>query len=328
MRPPVSWDAAPVIEHDVGFAEMFGLRPLGPGLRQAKMALLGAEDVPGSRFGLSSLKLLRPKVALPLWRGKSWRPRTVLITTLFNHTPTPIEEGWSVKKTQVQDFRGRDLTYDSHNGTDLSIPVGTPVHTAGAGEVVRVVSEFNRGGLKVFIDHGEGLMTTYAHLARVFVEEGQRVERGQRVALSGYSGIDGFTTFPLGVPHVHFNVWLNGVPIDPFPRGSETSMWRGGRPSPIPVDVGSEPFEPSRYVAEHVDNAIRDCVTASVRDRLVQVGPLSVRAGHLLAESNYYPTRFPRRPMLYDKEYARSERIDLPFSARDFDEVVFIDELP
>ena len=71
-----------------------------------------------------------------------------------------------MKKTQVADFRGRDLTYDSHNGTDFAIPVGTRVLTAAAGRVVRQVSEFNRGGLKLFVDHGQGLMTCYAHLAR------------------------------------------------------------------------------------------------------------------------------------------------------------------
>ena len=171
-----------------------GLRPLGVRYRQALVALRGEEDVPKSQMGLSSLKLLRPGMAWPLWHGRDTVPRQVILTNLFNHRQTPVEAGWSVKRTQVEDFRGRALTYDSHNGTDLCIPVGTTVHTAAAGAVVRVLSEFNRGGLKIFIDHGQGLMTCYAHLARALVVEGDVLERAAPIALSGYSGLDGFAT--------------------------------------------------------------------------------------------------------------------------------------
>ncbi len=75
---------------------------------------------------------------------------------LFNRTPTPLEDGWSVRKTQVTDFRGGTLTYDSHNGTDFAVPVGTVVVAPAPGKVLRISSEFNRGGLKVFLDHGRG----------------------------------------------------------------------------------------------------------------------------------------------------------------------------
>ncbi len=94
------------------FTEVLGLRPGSFG--QALVALRGEEDVPPSRFGLSSLKMLRPRVALPLWRGRSFVDRKVLVTNLFNHRQTPVELGWSVKRTQVEDFRGRDMTYDSN----------------------------------------------------------------------------------------------------------------------------------------------------------------------------------------------------------------------
>jgi murein DD-endopeptidase len=153
---------------------------------------------------------------LRTWLGRRRADRRVPIYNLFNRTPTPIADGWSVRKTQVRDFRGGTLTYDSHNGTDFAVPPGTIVVAAAPGRVLRVSSEFNRGGLKVFVDHGRGLVTTSNHLGRALVRDGDLVRRGQPIALSGASGIDMFLMFPWNVPHVHFNVWLNGEPVDPF----------------------------------------------------------------------------------------------------------------
>jgi len=307
--------------------EAMGLRPLGVRYRQALVALRGEEDVPKSQMGLSSLKLLRPGMAWPLWHGRDTVPRQVILTNLFNHRQKPVEAGWSVKRTQVEDFRGRALTYDSHNGTDLCIPVGTTVHTAAAGAVVRVLSEFNRGGLKIFIDHGQGLMTCYAHLARALVVEGDVLERAAPIALSGYSGLDGFATYPFGVPHVHFNVWLNGEPVDPFARADEASLWRAGpRPAPFRGDAVDAAFEPSHYDEAAVDACIDGCKTPSVRARLRALTPLSRRAAYSIIERNYYPTRFPVRPNPYQEWHPRQGRLDLPFSADDFDGAVFVDE--
>ena len=303
-----------------------GLTPPRERFRQALIAIRGEEDVPATRFGLSSLAQLRPRIATTLWRGRFYRDRTALITNLFNHRQPPIELGWSVRRTDVEDYRGRDLTYDSHNGTDFAVPVGSLVTTAAAGQVVRIAAEFNRGGLKICIDHGRGLMTCYAHLARSLVEEGDVLERGQPIALSGYSGLDALVTFPFGAPHVHFNVWLNAEPIDPFPHRGEHSLWRGGeRPS---VATGEpEHFEPSAYSESRVDEAIAACITESSRVRLRAIEQLPFRAAATLAELNYYPTRFPVRVSPYAAEYAREPRLDLPLSARDFAGVEFVDEL-
>jgi murein DD-endopeptidase len=235
--------------------------------------------------------------------------------------------GWSVKKSQVEDFRGRDLTYDSHNGTDLSIPIGTTVVTAAPGQVVRVQSEFNRGGLKIFIDHGAGLMTCCAHLGRSLVEEGQAVGRGEPIAISGYSGLDGFVTYPFGVPHVHFNTWLDGESIDPFARPGETSMWRGGFPVPVAAGARGEAFVPSEYDEERVAGLIAGCKTPAVREHLASLSPISVRAAHAIIASNYYPTRFVDRPNPYAEAHPRSERLDMPFRADDFDRALFVDEI-
>jgi murein DD-endopeptidase MepM/ murein hydrolase activator NlpD len=309
----------------VGLGEAMGLHPWRERVKQAKIALAGEQDVPATKWGPSSLRLLAPRLALPLWRGKAPFPRKVILSNLFNHTQTPVEAGWSVRRTQVQDFRGRASTYDSHNGTDLCIPVGTTVLTAAPGEVVQVISEFNRGGLKVFIDHGRGLMTCYAHLARALVHVGQVVARGAPIAISGYSGLDGFVTFPFGIPHVHFNTWLNGEPVDPFARAGEAPLWHGGFPTPPPDAPGA--FTHAEYDTEAVDHLIRHCRTAGVREELAGLEPLSLRAARTIIASNYYPTRFPDRRNPYAELWAREERLDMPFSSGDFDTAVFADEL-
>ncbi|MCA9543301.1 MAG: M23 family metallopeptidase [Myxococcales bacterium] len=313
--------------HDLRFTEILGLSPVRERAKQAAIALRGAEDVPPSQWGLSSLKLLRPRLAAPLWLGRQSVPGQVILTNLFNHTQTPVEAGWSVKRTQVRDFRGRDLTYDSHNGTDLSIPVGTPVLTAAPGVVARVVAEFNRGGLKVFIDHGHGLMTTYAHLARALVKEGDVLARGQAIALSGYSGLDGAITFPWGVPHVHFNTWLNGEPVCPFGLDGQASLWLDRDPKPVTPGARDPGFTPTAWDHAAVDATIAACRTPAVRQRLQAIDNADRRARHLLTEVNYYPTRFPERPALYRASHPRQGLMDLPFGADRFEGAVFVDEL-
>ncbi|NNL67281.1 MAG: M23 family metallopeptidase [Myxococcales bacterium] len=310
------------------FREAMGLHPYGERYRQAMIALRGEEDVPPSKFGLSSLRQLRPRLALPLWRGRFVEPRRAIVTNLFNHRQTPIELGWSVEKTQVEDFRGRDLTYDSHNGTDFAIPVGTTVVAAAPGQVVRVVSEFNRGGLKIFIDHGDGLMTTCAHLARPLVTVGQRVARAEPIALSGYSGLDSLVTFPFGVPHVHFNTWLDGEPVDPFPHAGSASLWRAGALPEPARDAGAaaEPFAPSVHSEAGVAEIVAGCRTERVRRELLAIEPLAARGARTVIEMNYYPTRFAKRPNPYAEAHPRAPRLDLPFPADAFDGVVFADE--
>lgn len=309
------------------FGEVLGLHPLPVRARQALVAIRGQQDVPPSQAGLSSLRQLHPRISPRLWAGRTYVPRRVLISNLFNHTQTPIEAGWSVRKTQVRDFRGGTLTYDSHNGTDFAIPVGTPVLAAAPGQVVLVHSEFNRGGLKIYIDHGDGLMTCSAHLARALVRVGDVVQRGQPVALSGYSGLDAALTFPWGIPHVHYNVWLNGEPVDPFPHAGSASLWRDGDLPLPPTDGDDEPFVPSAYDPARVDAAIAACITASARAELQRTEPLWQRAAATIAHMNYYPTRFRERVRPYAQEHPRRGTLSLPFSAESFDGVTFVDEL-
>jgi len=178
-------------------------------------------------------------------------------------------------------------------------------------------------------------MTTSAHLARALVREGQTVARGEVIALSGYSGLDALVTFPFGAPHVHFNTWLDGEPVDPFPHEGRASLWRAGelpeptkaRPETAKERPAEEPFTPSRYTEAGLAAAIAACRTASSRAALASVEPVALRAARTLVEMNYYPTRFPERPMIYAEPHPRTPRLDLPFPAAAFDGVVFADDL-
>ena len=95
-----------------------------------------------------------------------------------------------------------------HTGIDIAVPTGTAVQSSASGTIVH--AGWNGGyGLLVVIDHGGGLATAYAHNSSVLVGVGQAVEQGETVALSGSTG------HSTG-PHVHYEVRVNGVPVDPL----------------------------------------------------------------------------------------------------------------
>jgi murein DD-endopeptidase MepM/ murein hydrolase activator NlpD len=93
-----------------------------------------------------------------------------------------------------------------HTGQDFAAPVGTPVMAAGAGVVT--VENPDWAGNLVRIDHGGGVETLYAHLSRVDVVDGQTVAAGDHI---GAVGDRGNSTGP----HLHVEVRLDGVPVDP-----------------------------------------------------------------------------------------------------------------
>ena len=95
-----------------------------------------------------------------------------------------------------------------HEGIDLAVPSGTPVVASAAGTVI-VAGWMGGYGNLVVIDHGNGLATAYGHNTSVAVSYGQTVAQGQLIS---YSGSTGHSTGP----HVHFEVRVNGAPVDPL----------------------------------------------------------------------------------------------------------------
>ena len=316
----------------LGLFEALGLAPLDKTRREVMLALRGDESTPKSRFGLTSLRQLRPRWGVTLWLGGNPKGRRVPITNLYNYRQPPPELGWSVRVTDVRDFRAGENTYDSHNGTDFAVPPGTLVVAAAPARVLRVSSEFHRGGRKVFLDHGRGLATSYNHLSRALVVPGQQVARGEPIAISGYSGIDALVGFPWTPPHVHFNTWLNGAYVDPFTPldSAEPSIWRR-RNDPVPAaaaDLHDDAYEPTEWDEDALARLIASCRHAETREEIAGATTLEQRMGAALMGWNYFPTRFDRdrlgeRFSLYRQVFPREPRLDLPFSHRDYDGVFF-----
>jgi len=97
----------------------------------------------------------------------------------------------------------------AHKGIDLSAPVGTPIHATADG-VVGKAAWFGGYGLYVQLEHGNDLETRYGHMSRLNVAEGQHIHKGDIV---GYVGTTGRSTGP----HLHYEVRVSGVAVNPVP---------------------------------------------------------------------------------------------------------------
>lgn len=96
-----------------------------------------------------------------------------------------------------------------HKGIDISAPEGTPI-IATADGIVDTTGWHDGGyGYQVVIDHQNGIKTRYAHMLKVLVREGQKVKRGQIIGLVGNTGKS-------IAPHVHYEVYVNGKPVNPL----------------------------------------------------------------------------------------------------------------
>lgn len=100
-------------------------------------------------------------------------------------------------------------TLQSHQGVDYTIPEGSRVFATADGVVKDVAQRNSTSGRSVVIDHGNGYETTYAHLSKVDVVRGQRVRRGDIIALSGNTGLS-------LAPHLHYEIRHNGMRVDPI----------------------------------------------------------------------------------------------------------------
>lgn len=94
-----------------------------------------------------------------------------------------------------------------HTGLDYPAAIGTPIYSAAGGVVVTQEFHFQYGQM-IEIDHGNDLISRYAHASRVFVKKGDLVKRGQKIAEVGTSGRS-------TGPHLHFEVLTQGVQQDP-----------------------------------------------------------------------------------------------------------------
>ena len=118
---------------------------------------------------------------------------------------------WPVAGTFTSPYglRLRGLSPDIHEGVDIAAPGGTPVHAMKSGRVEHA-GEWGSYGLSVLISHGTNVRTLYAHLSRIDVRAGERVDGGQRIGAVGRTG-------NATGDHLHFEVWRWGRAEDPVP---------------------------------------------------------------------------------------------------------------
>lgn len=97
----------------------------------------------------------------------------------------------------------------THRGVDLDVPHGTPVRAMSDAQV-RFAGAMSGYGNVVWLDHGGSVLSVYAHLSEIHVTAGTLVRGGSVIGLSGASG-------DVTGPHLHFEVWRWGRPVDPVP---------------------------------------------------------------------------------------------------------------
>jgi murein DD-endopeptidase MepM/ murein hydrolase activator NlpD len=109
---------------------------------------------------------------------------------------------------------GLDKPGKSHPGIDLSAASGTEVYSPQNGVVIDSAIRNDGCGGTLYIDHQNGFKSRYCHLKQIFVQKGDKVEVGEKVALSGGGKNDNGHGFSTG-PHLHFEVYLDGKLVNP-----------------------------------------------------------------------------------------------------------------
>ena len=139
----------------------------------------------------------------------------------YEAVPKIVERGTKIPPTYIKPISGGRLssgfgkrsrptrgasTY--HKGIDWATPIGTAVMASSGGTVAK--AGWGSGyGYVVYINHADGRQTRYGHLSKVLVSAGQTVSQGQKIALSGNTGIS-------SGPHVHFEILINGSQVNPL----------------------------------------------------------------------------------------------------------------
>lgn len=143
---------------------------------------------------------------IPLWEGSFLQPVEGRISTEFG----------------VVRYVNNELTGYRHSGLDIASPLGTPIKTTNSG-VVTLARSFNVSGETIIIDHGLNVFSSYYHLDKIIVVEGDRVEKGDVI---GEVGSTGFSTGPhlhwsMHIGHTVANPWkfLDENPLDLFKAG-------------------------------------------------------------------------------------------------------------
>lgn len=133
-----------------------------------------------------------------------------------------VERGTKIPPTYIKPLSGGRITSyfgyrprpnvagatSNHPAIDWATPTGTPIYASNSGTVTSA-GWIGSYGYAIYIDHEDGKQTRYAHLSKIQVTVGQKVRQGERIALSGNTGAS-------TGPHVHFEIRVRGVPVNPL----------------------------------------------------------------------------------------------------------------
>ncbi len=246
-------------------------------------------------FDLGSAGLLRPDLSLPAYAGLVPEDQVAPIFNFFDRSGGGRFFRAAVTRRKARDFRGGRLSYDEHDGTDFVCPPGTPLVAAAPGVVVATRDNWLRGGLTACVDHGNGVVTQYTHLTSLLVPVGEKVGRGQPLALSGVSGFDLTQFFPFVPPHVHFMVWIHGRPVDPYRASGEEALpgaWaHGNNPQTsagaLPGDARPPDIADIPVDTDAMRRLIPLCQSARIRDELA-AAPSDVARIAILEDSLHH----------------------------------------
>jgi murein DD-endopeptidase MepM/ murein hydrolase activator NlpD len=159
--------------------------------------MVGADIVP-DRVALGSALPVAPPIYASL---PGVAPQYEAEPSLPRHWP--LDERGYVTRGQAP----ANSSEEEHPGIDIAVPVGSVVRAAGGGVVLQTGTHEEYGNF-VLLEHPEGYQSMYGHLSRILAVQGMRARAGEVIALSGNSGRS-------SAPHLHFEIRLNGVSIDP-----------------------------------------------------------------------------------------------------------------
>ena len=164
----------------------------------------------------------RKVVALSSYRNNKEVSREIIKEEItYEAVPKIVERGTKIPPIYLKPLMGGRLssgfgkrsaptrgasTY--HRGVDWATPVGTAITSSAAGTVAK--AGWGSGyGYVVYVNHADGRQTRYAHLSKILVSTGQTVSQGQKIALSGNTGIS-------SGPHLHFEILIGGSQVNPL----------------------------------------------------------------------------------------------------------------
>lgn len=179
------------------------------------VASLGSGSLPkpfAGRLGFSNHADIDVMIRRATELSQSFRAVSDTLTKNFERlasTPSIMPTtGWL--SSQFSQSRFHPILHENrpHEGIDLSAPMGAPIIAPASGRVISVTNEPGYGNT-FQIDHGNGIVTRFAHCSRIVVHVGQSVTRGQLIATVGNTGL-------ATGPHLHYEVHVNGKPVDPL----------------------------------------------------------------------------------------------------------------